>query len=40
MTPASHSRTPLVETVVGRLLEWMVISVEEIRERLHRGGSR
>ena len=32
------SEHPLLETVAGRLLEWMVNSVEGLRARLHRNG--
>jgi len=28
----------LLETVVGRLLEWVVSSVEGVRDRLHRSA--
>jgi hypothetical protein len=31
---------PLVDTVVGRLLEWMVLSVEGVRARFYRGVAR
>jgi hypothetical protein len=43
--PHSHSLSPrssepsLVDTVVGRLLEWVVNSVEDTRARLHRRGA-
>jgi hypothetical protein len=45
MTAASitHPRVsqhPLVDTVVGRLLEWMVLSVEGVRARFYRGVAR
>jgi hypothetical protein len=32
--------SPLLEAVVGTLLEWVVSSVEEVRARFHRNGSR
>jgi len=46
MTAASNARTlaprtsdhSVLDMVVGRLLEWMVNSVEDVRARLHRGG--
>ena len=45
MAAASPTRTlvprtsehPLLETVTGRLLEWMVNSVEGLRARLYRN---
>ena len=41
MTPASNPRTsPILDTVVGRLLEWMVNSVEDLRARWYRGHVR
>ena len=33
------SEPSLVDTVVGRLLEWVVNSVEDTRARLHRRGA-
>jgi len=35
--PSDH---PVLDTVLGRLLEWMVQSVEEVRARLDRRRTR